>query len=355
MKTIALVLVSLVLTAAACKKEAADSGRGSRRGGRKVRARRVRVEPGSHEDWCGEHARAGVAVHPLQPGPDRRLQGDRRLVRGARRAGVAVPEVQPGSEDRQTAEDAMRRLQIADRPGARPSVPAAATSPRRSPGTRRSADGAMCAEHGVLEALCTKCNPKLIPVFQAKGDWCAEHGFPESILPDLPPGARRAPGRRRVVERRRAARRHPGPLRAQGDRAGSPASRPGRPRPREGGARLEVLVTLAYDARRRAEVNARAPGVVRSLAVEIGERGRARRGACVDRERRRGRRSLAPVGGARPRQARRVDPGARTQARGRRHHAGQGRARRRGGARRRRAPTRRRRGPRSAWSAAARR
>ena len=37
-----------------------------------------------------------------------------------------------------------------------------------------------CSEHHVLEAVCTKCNPKLIPVFQAKGDWCAEHGVPES-------------------------------------------------------------------------------------------------------------------------------------------------------------------------------
>ena len=41
----------------------------------------------------------------------------------------------------------------------------------------------MCNEHGVLEAVCTKCNPALVPVFQAKGDWCAEHGFPESFCP----------------------------------------------------------------------------------------------------------------------------------------------------------------------------
>src|SRR5687768_12853204 len=41
----------------------------------------------------------------------------------------------------------------------------------------------MCAEHGVLEAICTKCHPTLIPVFQAKGDWCEEHGFPESVCP----------------------------------------------------------------------------------------------------------------------------------------------------------------------------
>ena len=35
-------------------------------------------------------------------------------------------------------------------------------------------------EHGVQKALCTRCNPKLAPVFKAKGDWCAEHERPES-------------------------------------------------------------------------------------------------------------------------------------------------------------------------------
>ena len=34
--------------------------------------------------------------------------------------------------------------------------------------------------HGVAKALCTRCNPKLAPVFKAKGDWCAEHERPES-------------------------------------------------------------------------------------------------------------------------------------------------------------------------------
>jgi hypothetical protein len=35
-------------------------------------------------------------------------------------------------------------------------------------------------EHGVARALCARCNPKLAPVFKAKGDWCAEHARPES-------------------------------------------------------------------------------------------------------------------------------------------------------------------------------
>jgi cobalt-zinc-cadmium efflux system membrane fusion protein len=41
----------------------------------------------------------------------------------------------------------------------------------------------MCAEHGVLEAICTKCHPKLIAVFKAKGDYCEEHGFPMFVCP----------------------------------------------------------------------------------------------------------------------------------------------------------------------------
>lgn len=37
-----------------------------------------------------------------------------------------------------------------------------------------------CAEHGVPEAICTRCNAKLIPEFKKKGDWCKEHNLPES-------------------------------------------------------------------------------------------------------------------------------------------------------------------------------
>lgn len=37
-----------------------------------------------------------------------------------------------------------------------------------------------CDEHQVPESQCTKCNPELIPAFQATNDWCEEHGMPES-------------------------------------------------------------------------------------------------------------------------------------------------------------------------------
>ncbi len=44
-------------------------------------------------------------------------------------------------------------------------------------------------DHGLYSTLCTKCNPAIAAVFQAKGDWCAEHGFPESFCPICNPGA----------------------------------------------------------------------------------------------------------------------------------------------------------------------
>lgn len=37
-----------------------------------------------------------------------------------------------------------------------------------------------CGEHAVPESQCTRCDPSLIPAFQATGDWCPEHGLPES-------------------------------------------------------------------------------------------------------------------------------------------------------------------------------
>jgi len=127
--------------------------------------------------------------------------------------------------------------------------------------------GAMCAEHGVLEAACTKCNPKLASIFQAQGDWCAEHGFPESFCPtchpegggrpamDLTPEEAPLDGTQ-VVLRTAAA------VRAAGievEAARAPAE-----------ARLELLATITYDARGRCEVNPRVPGIVRELLVEVG-------------------------------------------------------------------------------------
>ena len=37
-----------------------------------------------------------------------------------------------------------------------------------------------CAEHGVQETACTRCDASLIAAFKATGDWCEEHGLPKS-------------------------------------------------------------------------------------------------------------------------------------------------------------------------------
>ena len=48
-----------------------------------------------------------------------------------------------------------------------------------SSSTETATAAAKC-EHGVDQALCTRCDPRLEAVFKAKGDWCPEHSRPES-------------------------------------------------------------------------------------------------------------------------------------------------------------------------------
>jgi hypothetical protein len=43
-----------------------------------------------------------------------------------------------------------------------------------------SHDGWWCAEHGVPEEECARCDIKLVANFKAKGDWCEEHNRPDS-------------------------------------------------------------------------------------------------------------------------------------------------------------------------------
>jgi hypothetical protein len=47
-------------------------------------------------------------------------------------------------------------------------------------GTEPGSHDDWCAGHGVPESQCTRCNPDLIPAFEAVGDWCDEHGLPMS-------------------------------------------------------------------------------------------------------------------------------------------------------------------------------
>lgn len=61
------------------------------------------------------------------------------------------------------------------------------TPPAQAPSSQHAAAEAVpgshadwCGEHAVPESQCTRCDPALVPAFQATGDWCAEHGLPES-------------------------------------------------------------------------------------------------------------------------------------------------------------------------------
>lgn len=133
---------------------------------------------------------------------------------------------------------------------------------------------AMCAEHGVLKAICTKCNPKLIPVFQAKGDWCAEHGLPESVCPICHPerggkpdvsvapsggekGEAPADGTKVKLKSKEIAE-HTGIEVVDAAVAPSVPS-------------VEVTAKIVHDARKVAHVNARTAGVVRELKVDVGQ------------------------------------------------------------------------------------
>jgi len=143
--------------------------------------------------------------------------------------------------------------------------------PKAEEGAAKAAgEGERCEEHGVLEAVCTKCNPKLIPVFQAKGDWCDEHGFPESFCPICHPEAGGRPAQD-VSGAGDGAPPHGTKVRFKTREAAELAGiEVVKAEERPGGARLEAVAVIAYDATRRAEVNARAAGVVRSLKVDVG-------------------------------------------------------------------------------------
>jgi len=148
-----------------------------------------------------------------------------------------------------------------------------------SPAAPMAIDGAMCAEHGVLEAVCTKCNPALAAVFKAKGDWCPEHGFPESFCPichperggrplnDVASDGAPADGTKVRFKTKETAR-----------LAGIRVEKVGE---RQSQAEVDATALLVYDAAKVAEVNARAPGVIRAIRADIGASVRAGDPLCT--------------------------------------------------------------------------
>jgi cobalt-zinc-cadmium efflux system membrane fusion protein len=131
-----------------------------------------------------------------------------------------------------------------------------------------SQERAFCKEHGVLEAVCTKCNPALVPVFKAKGDWCEKHGFPESFCPICHPEREGRPtasvksdeapadGTKVRFKTKETAR-----------LAGLEVARAAE---HLSSSTLEVTAQIVYDGTKVAEVNARSAGVVRAIRADIG-------------------------------------------------------------------------------------
>jgi cobalt-zinc-cadmium efflux system membrane fusion protein len=156
-----------------------------------------------------------------------------------------------------------------DRTGA--PAPAPAQARVASDAAAKPSEG-MCAEHGVLEAVCTKCNPALIPIFKAKGDWCNEHGFPESFCPICHPerGGRPAadvggkpPAPEDAIDGTR--------VRFKSDDSAEIAgieTEPARASDDSGG--IVVPGTVVADATRVARVNPRVSGVLQQVIAEVG-------------------------------------------------------------------------------------
>lgn len=129
---------------------------------------------------------------------------------------------------------------------------------------------AMCTEHGVLEALCTRCNPALIPIFRARGDFCEEHELPESICPICHPERGGRPSQAIAPDE--------APADGTRVRLASPqlAGRIGitvqaavaAPEVAE----VPATVRISYDPTRYARVNPRSEGVVRTIHADIGAR-----------------------------------------------------------------------------------
>lgn len=129
---------------------------------------------------------------------------------------------------------------------------------------------AMCSEHGVPEALCTLCNPRLIPVFRARLDFCEEHQLPESICP--------------ICHPERGGRPTEGLLADDAPADGTRVRLATTDLAEQIGIEVQAAVDapsvvdvaatarVVYDPARLAQINARLPGVIRAIHVDIGSR-----------------------------------------------------------------------------------
>ncbi len=135
-------------------------------------------------------------------------------------------------------------------------------SPKAVAGAGKKTDG-KCGEHGLPKALCTRCNPALIPVFKARGDWCGEHGLPESICPDCGPKETPRSDENADIEGRTV--RFPSP-----DIEKAAGIRTIKARRSRAAPSVECTARIMFDGDRVAEIRAIVPGIVRRVRVALG-------------------------------------------------------------------------------------
>lgn len=139
--------------------------------------------------------------------------------------------------------------------------------PQATPSASAARSAGRC-EHGLPPAICPKCNPALVAVYEAKGDWCEEHGFPESFCPICKPGGpvpdvSGGPSPRAAIEARVVHFRSPEIERAAGiETVRAEAGQASRA--------IECAARIVFDADTVADIRAIVPGIVRRVRAELG-------------------------------------------------------------------------------------
>jgi len=138
-------------------------------------------------------------------------------------------------------------------------------NPLPAPGPASQAIADWCLEHSLPESKCTRCNPSLIPQFQTAGDWCEEHGFPESACPFCNPQQPPAGAEKAAIEARIVRFRSPEIEEAAGIRTAVTKRAQAVPF-------VECTAHIAFDINRVADVHAIVAGIVRRIRVDLGAR-----------------------------------------------------------------------------------
>ena len=152
-----------------------------------------------------------------------------------------------------------------------------------------------CTLHAVPFEVCTRCNPALVPVFKAKGDWCDEHDFPMSFCPIHNPNAI-VPGQEKSTNTsapkphvlktseeaddknsKKDERPSIGQIEGRVVRFASPSIEKDvgittvKARKTKRSPEVSCAARLTFNADRVADVRALVPGIVREVRVKIGQ------------------------------------------------------------------------------------